>query len=119
MDKELDEVWNSVGSKISQLVDENQDKLGELKIEAVVQPAMCAEGGFMVGYYPEKGFDIRAYGWSPYSVSKNPMWYKNIHWGTAMGSCNVGVYKFAGELAKEAQAVWDEGIKKMEAVKNG
>ncbi len=110
MDKDLQEIWDRVGSKISQLVNEKQGELSKMGVKAVVQPAMCAEGGFMVGYYPEKGFDIRAYGWTPYSIEKNPKWYKSIHWGTAMGSCTVEVFKFAGDLAKEAQKVWDEGI---------
>jgi len=115
MNKELQKVWDEVGDKISQLVNERAEELRSLNIKPECQPAMCAEGGFMVGYYPEKGFDIRAYGWSPWSVEKNPKWYKSIHWGTAMGDMNsIEHCKFANRLAREAQAVWDEGIKGLE-----
>ena len=115
MDKELEKIWDDVGNKISQLVNERAEELRLLGIKPESQAAMCAEGGYMVGYYPEKGFDIRAYGWTPTSIEKNPKWYKSIHWGTAMGAMNSQeLCKFANMLAKEAQAVWDEGIKKLE-----
>jgi len=115
MDKELEKLWEEVGNKISQLVNERAEELRLLSIEPVSMPAMCAEGGYMVGYYPEKGFDIRAYGWSPSSVKNNTKWYRSIHWGTAMGNTNSKAQcEFANMLAKEAQAVWDEGIKKLE-----
>lgn len=111
MEEKLEELWNAVGSKISQIVNERQDELSKLKIEAVVHPSMCAEGGFMVGYYPEAGFDIRACGWTPGLVKRNPKWYKSIHCGTHMGNTfSIELYKFADELAKEAQKVWDNGI---------
>lgn len=117
MDKELEKIWDDVGNKISQLVNERAEELRLLGIKPVSQSAMCAEGGYMVGYYPEKGFDIRAYGWTPSSVKNNPKWYRSIHWGTAMGNVNSPeLYKFANLLAKEVQAVWDEGIKRLEVI---
>ena len=115
MNKELEKIWDDVGNKISQLVNERAEELRLLGIKPISQLAICAEGGYMVGYYPDKGFDVRAYGWTPSSIEKNPKWYRSIHWGTAMGDVNSPeLCKFANMLAKEAQAVWDEGIKKLE-----
>lgn len=113
MEHKLQKVWDNVGNKISQIVNEKADELNKLGIKPITQPAICAEGGFMIGYYPERGFDIRAYGWTPSSVMNNKLWYKQIHWGTAMGSCTMEVYKFAQNLVEEAQIVWDEDIKSL------
>ena len=114
MEEKLQEIWNSVGNKIRQIVNEKQNDVVKMGIKPNVTDAMCAEGGFMVGYYPEKGFDIRAYGWTPSSVRNNPKWYKSIHWGTAMGDSNSKeLITFANELSKESQKIWDEGIKSL------
>jgi len=107
----IQELWDSIKPKIIELVKERRLRFWKLEASTKVTEACCAECGFQISDYPKRGFDIRAYGWSP---SHKNNWWKYVRWGTDMGeNSDPDFVALAQEIANEVQIFWDAKKREM------